>query len=132
MHKTQLSCKNYIKSTGGLFAVRILIKWLTTGFCNWLAASSGGAVFGSSGANLVIAYGSVLSDNTAATGGAIHCDACQQLTMTTGAVVQSNHAASGGGAYCNLCECVLFQDVHFLSNRYAYRSTATAPKNVNL
>ncbi len=80
------------------------------------AGSSGGAVFGSSGANLVIAYGTVLSQNTAITGGALHCTACQQLTMTTAAVVESNQAQAGGGAYCDQCECVLFQDVQFLSN----------------
>lgn len=83
------------------------------------AAASGGALFGNSGANLLIAYGSVMSGNAAMTGGGVHCDSCQQLTMTTGTTVESNHAAQGGGACCLTCECVLFQDVHFLNNRYA-------------
>lgn len=81
------------------------------------AAASGGALFGNSGANLLIAYGTVMSSNTAMTGGAVHCDSCQQLTMTTGSRLESNHAAEGGGACCITCECVLFQDVHFLNNR---------------
>lgn len=85
------------------------------------AAASGGALFGNSGANLLIAYGTVMSGNSAMTGGAVHCDSCQQLTMTTGAIVESNHAAVGGGACCLTCECVLFQDVHFLNNRCATR-----------
>ena len=81
------------------------------------AAASGGALFGNSGASLLIAYGTVMSGNTAMTGGAVHCDSCQQLTMTTGSRLESNHAAEGGGACCITCECVLFQDVHFLNNR---------------
>lgn len=83
------------------------------------AAASGGALFGNSGANLLIAYGTVMRGNTAMTGGAVHCDSCQQLTMTTGSTVDSNNAAEGGGACCLMCECVLFQDVHFLNNRCA-------------
>ena len=73
-------------------------------------------MYGSPGANLLIAYGTSLSDNTAVTGGAIQCDGCQQLTMTTQAVVQSNTAEQGGGAYCSQCECVLLQDIVFQNN----------------
>lgn len=76
-------------------------------------------MYGSPGANLLMAYNSVLSDNNATTGGAIQCDGCQQLTMTTNAVVQSNTAEEGGGAYCSQCECVLFQDIMFQDNRCA-------------
>lgn len=80
------------------------------------AGSSGGAVYGSPGANLLMAFNTVLSNNSAITGGAVHCDGCQQLTMTTEAVVQSNTAEQGGGAYCSQCECVLYQDVIFQDN----------------
>ena len=73
-------------------------------------------MYGSPGANLLMAYGTSLSSNEATTGGAIHCDGCQQLTMTTSAVAQSNRAQQGGGAYCNQCECVLFQDILFQNN----------------
>lgn len=80
------------------------------------AGSSGGAVYGSPGANLLLAYESSLSENSAVTGGAIHCDGCQQLTMTTETVVHSNTADHGGGAYCSQCECVLLQDIKFQNN----------------
>lgn len=80
------------------------------------AGSSGGAVYGSPGANLLMAYGTSLSGNNAVTGGAIHCDGCQQLTMTTEAIVQNNTADQGGGAYCSQCECVLLQDITFQDN----------------
>lgn len=93
------------------------------------AAASGGALSGNSGSQPM-----VLSNNTAMTGGAVHCDSCQQLTMTTGSVIEYSHAARGGGACCLTCECILFQDVHFLSNRWAYSHhcsvcirTASAP-----
>lgn len=83
-------------------------------------------LFGNSGANLLTGFGTVMSNNTAMTGGAVHCDSCQQLTMTTGSIIEHNHAARGGGACCLTCECILFQDVHFLNNRWAYSTSAVA------
>lgn len=73
-------------------------------------------MYGSPGANLLLAFDSSLSDNSAVTGGAVHCDGCQQLTMTTQAVVRDNTADLGGGAYCSQCECVLFQNATFENN----------------
>ena len=75
-------------------------------------------MYGSPGANLLMAFNTTLSENSAVTGGAVHCDGCQQLTMTTEAVVRDNTANQGGGAYCSQCECVLFQNVTFENNRW--------------
>ena len=81
-------------------------------------ALSGGALYGDSGATIVVTNNTQLSNNTAVTnGGGVSCVGCQTLTLQMGAAATANMASEGGGAcYCE--GCTLFQLDHVQLSNY--------------
>ena len=62
-------------------------------------ALSGGALYGDSGASILVTNGTQLVNNTADTnGGAASCNGCQALTLQLGCIATGNVAAEDGGA----------------------------------
>ena len=83
-------------------------------------ALSGGALYGDSGATIIVTNGTQLVNNTVATnGGAVSCDGCQALTLQLGCSATANVAGEQGGAcYCDGCTLFQLDKVQLVNNRY--------------
>lgn len=80
-------------------------------------AQTGGGIYGTDDANIVITNTTTFAGNTAATGGAVSCVNCHNLTLLLDVEMTANHAVQSGGAcYFEGGQSFSSDSVHYTNN----------------
>lgn len=83
-------------------------------------AVTGGAVYGTDDASIMIGNGSTFDGNTAsANGGALACVECGSLTLLGGSMTSNQANLSGGALYTEASMALQLEDVQYTGNWYA-------------
>lgn len=83
-------------------------------------AVTGGGVYGTDDASIIIANGSTFDGNTASSqGGALACVGCASLALLEGSMMSNQAALSGGALYIEASTAVRSEDVQYNGNWYA-------------
>ncbi len=82
------------------------------------AASTGGSIYGTDLASMVISNSTHISSNRAATnGGGISCEDCAPVTLQLQVAISSNQAdTSGSAVFCDSCTTNVSNDTQYTQN----------------